>query len=933
MQWSACLKIEMDKDALGDLEEYDICQFIGNYKSDVKFQLYFDTNKYKPPPMEFKSISPEYMPAFNELKNDIERAAAETGSSVIANGSRSDGARLFCCERFQRYQPVKGGTACDTNCDYRQDSIVDSDKAGRRPSGRAKARRSQTSKAVNGQSCCPFKFVIGWDEKGYYLLQSAGNHRHVGHPKTDPEKTSIATRLLSEEEKEALHHQAEACAGSGVGRNYIYSKLGRFIDRARVAYIQSKEISFSTPIKGKGSSLPINDVEQLIEYLKSEPKVSCQVLWDVPVQEEEAAVQSPTSSTPTKLLSTCYRQNQQVSYFDHTEDAEMDVIRTETASARSSKGIANNDKIFLCVAWAGEEELRLLKQFPEVVYLDATSGSNRSHNHLITFSGRTSTGRQFIILRIWVHNQKRSTFHWIFQSVLSNLIPDKVLLAIKVVLVDGDPQQRGELEAAIRKYLHNAIVGTCGWHLVFQGYKRYGPKKTAYRSNPSQYDAFEATLKNWLFSWMRRSYCETEHEYHISKTLFFRWLRSRDVLSLLGADVAKNVEGWVRDNVVNYQDYFVYYKRMNVRYFFQCTTSPHEGTNFGAKAHSAAVRPNQSMVRSAKALCLQATMKTAQMGHKASVSVAKQPLWSQSATANHLCTEAESMILQVLERIKLYTVSRTDGRQWQVELKDQLKDPDNLEPKGPIPRFRRVRTVIMDQYGNLTCTCCHFECTGIPCVHTGAVIGFHYPTWKGFTHHDIGLCWWKLWHRYAFDPKDEPMSEALQKAKNNEVKGPSFPGGVILPPPITGSFSRFVCWPVDETVTNYPQEVIGRILGQQRNSTFHGLSQASFVADDIEDNGLSLEDGETPNLGSDILKHDYYELLNVLKTYESEYPERKMTDQLRTIMNDCTNKMRADLHEVNHKKKRAADGISHIVNIMSETRNKSSRRSYHSKNC
>jgi hypothetical protein len=33
-----------------------------------------------------------------------------------------------------------------------------------------------------------------------------------------------------------------------------------------------------------------------------------------------------------------------------------------------------------------------------------------------------------------------------------------------------------------------------------------------------------------------------------------------------------------------------------------------------------------------------------------------------------------------------------------------------------------------------------------------------------------------------------------------------------------------------------------------------------------------------------------------------------MTDKVRTIMNDCINKMRADLYEVNHKKKRAADG-------------------------
>jgi hypothetical protein len=202
VQWSASLNFEMDKDALGELEKYDICQFIGQYKGEVKFQLYFDRNKYKPPPMDCKKISPEYMAAFNELKNDIERAGAETGSSVIANGSRGNGARQFCCGRFRRYQPGKAVIASDTNRDYRQDSIVDCDKAGRRPSGRAKARRTRTSKAHNGQSCCPFKFVIDWDEKGYYLIQTSGNHRHVGHPKTD--KISIATRLLKEE-KEELH--------------------------------------------------------------------------------------------------------------------------------------------------------------------------------------------------------------------------------------------------------------------------------------------------------------------------------------------------------------------------------------------------------------------------------------------------------------------------------------------------------------------------------------------------------------------------------------------------------------------------------------------------------------------------------------------------------------------------------------------------------
>jgi hypothetical protein len=69
------------------------------------------------------------------------------------------------------------------------------------------------------------------------------------------------------------------------------------------------------------------------------------------------------------------------------------------------------------------------------------------------------------------------------------------------------------------------------------------------------------------------------------------------------------------------------------------------------------------------------------------------------------------------------------------------------------------------------------------------------------------------------------------------------------------------------------------------------------MADDIEDNDEWEDDADNG-----------LELLNVLKSYETEYPKRNMTDKVRTIMNDCINKMRADLYEVNHKKKRAADG-------------------------
>jgi hypothetical protein len=49
-----------------------------------------------------------------------------------------------------------------------------------------------------------------------------------------------------------------------------------------------------------------------------------------------------------------------------------------------------------------------------VLYCDSTGNSNKSGNHqLLTFSGHTTQGQQFIFLKVWIHNQKQVTFKWV----------------------------------------------------------------------------------------------------------------------------------------------------------------------------------------------------------------------------------------------------------------------------------------------------------------------------------------------------------------------------------------------------------------------------------------------------------------------------------------------------------------------------------------
>jgi hypothetical protein len=56
-------------------------------------------------------------------------------------------------------------------------------------------------------------------------------------------------------------------------------------------------------------------------------------------------------------------------------------------------------------------------------------------------------------------------------------------------MVDGDPQQRAELSSkAILDYMPNDVDSSCGWHIMEQGGKAHGPRKTAVKDDGDKQD-------------------------------------------------------------------------------------------------------------------------------------------------------------------------------------------------------------------------------------------------------------------------------------------------------------------------------------------------------------------------------------------------------------------------------------------------------------
>jgi hypothetical protein len=301
-------------------------------------------------------------------------------------------------------------------------------------------------------------------------------------------------------------------------------------------------------------------------------------------------------------------------------------------------------------------------------------------------------------------------------------------------------------------------------------------------------------------------------------------------------------------------------------------------------------------------MVMQAVIATKRLEELSSKSLQQRKVWSELPTSPYLVTTAEDILLQQTRRYNQYSVVRVADDEFEVNvLKDQDEyqeedqllsneasddddDDDHAQQQDtsskwcpPIPRFMRTRTVKWDDEGRFyECSCCHFERTGIPCIHIYAVVKMLDPDWKGFTHHDVSVRWWSAYISHGFrgsashnDDEDEEahhssrrLSTRLGNLADCDAKGPSVrslpaPMFVDVGFPITGSRGTNV--PAFCRVKNYPMDALheifgkaGRNLGSTETNLDMGLTQTTFDPDNSDDDDDS-NDGVC-NLFKDSLK-------------------------------------------------------------------------------
>ena len=107
-----------------------------------------------------------------------------------------------------------------------------------------------------------------------------------------------------------------------------------------------------------------------------------------------------------------------------------------------------------------------------------------------------------------------------------------------------------------------------------------------------------------------------------------------------------------------------------------------------------------------------------------------------------------------------YAIYRTSPIRWLCTRHPDYPKPDT---NCKYPLFKRVREITYDGT-QLSCNCSFHHTYGLPCVHLLRLLD-DIPDYIGFSHHDVSVSWWKLYHMMVFESDTNDSEDKLSSMK------------------------------------------------------------------------------------------------------------------------------------------------------------------------
>ena len=734
--------------------------------------IYFDTHKY---PIQ---LDPFENSVWITLKNHIQAHALKSGYALFTNGGSRRSVELEHRE-FRCYKGVKYRNQSklqDNNEEYRKTSMINDKSKSRGSIGRQKKRRRGHHRPI--KDTCHFNFTVCIDEIGYHVRNGRGVFTHKFHINHSEITKTISAKHLPKNIKNCLNLMNSGYSNLGNMRNVIYKKTGTVLALPNIRYLCQK-LKNDDKIDIEDEMLQsLSSVDKMIKFF-SKKKYDYYCLLHTNTTNIDDLLNGISTDTNKK--------NQMPDFIRHCNAREQKDILKFIKDHREDLLLNNAQHLMLSIAWVVPQERRLFNLYPEVLFIDITSDTNKEKRPLFTITGRSAMGTMFTILRAFLPNQKTWMFRWLFSLVLANSFTREVLSRVRVMITDGDSQETSQLDVAIseNEFFSKVHRVRCGYHLNKKNWEKNGPTIT-HLTETEQINCSLQTkiISDWIYSWMKQT-CETELQYLASKYLLLSYLENEEIISDCGTQFIDKVKRMIRENIEPNERFYVFYRRKYTRHFGEYSNSAHEGTNHGLKYAADGVKPSHLLDISSERLSFQGERNYEKFLNSVNSHLEQNKSWNHLPCSKHLIPKGAALLVQEYDTSHNYEHQRINYYQFLIRYKRRQPFQSN----DPVARWANIRKI--ELYPNtLKCSCGMYEKDGLVCRHVFYLLNI---LKHELVYHDIDIRWWLSYavFAYSLDHKSNNIDAILTALRRKEVKGPNI------------KHSLFECIPIDK---NTPEE-------------------------------------------------------------------------------------------------------------------------------
>jgi MULE transposase domain len=292
-------------------------------------------------------------------------------------------------------------------------------------------RRMQTTKATCNDECCPFCLNIFLDsnEKFWYLsVGSLKDHigMHYGHCVKPKNAIAVSLRHL----EAPVLQLANSCRNVGMSATetalLVQEEKALNLNAKQAAYLKLKSMLLTSTSPDD----QLTAAERMVQYFDDEKETMSYVML---VNEND------------KLLVVAKKWGSR-----HNQDLTQDVLEKSVRDEMLITSSSTKKRTLLLFAWVTDGELQMALMFGQVMSFDCTSQTNKQKRDEFTVTIKDGNNKLCTCMRAFLANQKRSTFHLLFQHVSLLLWGEAVCNRLTFAIMDGDEDQIAALKSAIK---------------------------------------------------------------------------------------------------------------------------------------------------------------------------------------------------------------------------------------------------------------------------------------------------------------------------------------------------------------------------------------------------------------------------------------------------------------------------------------------------